>query len=641
MFDLYMVFEFVTGGSMSIAVIMEPSDGQAYRVTSLHKVTHYQLQGRENVETYMNSVGLERVQSSEVVAGQEGYVVLLNADANHSIPNVIEVCNGIVKSDDYYLVDLLKRMRMDDLASRSYSGNQLKTGGARGNARIDIGFAAQSHNDKTVVIGMNAPKFTTWADSVMGVSKEESLTVSMMKAGILLSYIIAYVFEDRYSDDFQQDAERNSLFSNHQAKIRGVENWADYTYEGSSLGINGLLPSGRVMILHPHLDALNSRVEGYNVYHGVSICYQVRYNNMPGRHWIRVSFGGYGKKCVDDFMIRYQRNTRLCTRVMGWMEANPEVQMDGTEILINHDNPMQFDLIRARADKSVYFSIYVYVLLIIGNATGFDLAIMLEAVFCSSISNSPRRFYEESMHALDAIRDGDTTNFIELFIESCMKNHGSVTGGVGVRHAPSSGGGMEKSMLYQSLVNLKNLCNNESPLVKWISRTTEGGLQGVGPLIGQELMQILTLVGAISDVSLIENVIVSRTTHTHRRLSDYENIRTERHQQELVAYMANRMGVAPSYVENALCEYCRDHYGRDIGNDTIVKGQSLYRLTPGGKLRVVSLGKEDVIDRPEWNFDTGFYTPTIAWWDEGFKCELLGDYYICFSNRKRKDHTQS
>jgi len=200
---------------------------------------------------------------------------------------------------------------------------------------------------------------------------------------------------------------------------------------------------------------------------------------------------------------------------------------------------------------------------------------------------------------------------------------------------------MEKTMLYQSLVNLKILCNNESPLVKWISRTTEGGLRGVGPLIGQELMQILTLVGAIRDVSLIENVSVSCTTHTHRRLSDYENIRTERHQQELVAYMANRMGVATSYVENALCEYCRDHYGRDIGNDTIVKGQSLYRLTPGGKLRVVSLSKEDVIDRPEWNFDTGHYTPTVAWWDVGFKCELLGDYYICFSNRKRKDHTQS
>ena len=123
-----------------------------------------------------------------------------------------------------------------------------------------------------------------------------------------------------------------------------------------------------------------------------------------------------------------------------------------------------------------------------------------------------------------------------------MKNHGSVTGGVGVRHAPSSGGGMEKSMLYHSLVNLKNLCNNESPLVKWISRTAEGGLQGVGPLIGQELMQILTLVGAIRDVSLIENVIVSRTTHTHRRLSDYENIRTERHQQELVAYMGKSDG---------------------------------------------------------------------------------------------------
>ena len=95
MSDLYMVFEFNTGANISIAVVLEPSDGQAYRVTSLHKVTHYQLQGRENVETYMNSVGLERVQSSEVVAGQEGYVVLLHADANHSIPNVIDVYNGV------------------------------------------------------------------------------------------------------------------------------------------------------------------------------------------------------------------------------------------------------------------------------------------------------------------------------------------------------------------------------------------------------------------------------------------------------------------------------------------------------------------------------------------------------------------
>ena len=95
MSDLYMVFEFNTRANISIAVVLEPSDGQAYRVTSLHKVTHYHLQGRENAETYMNTVGLERVRSSEVVAGQEGYVVLLNADANHSIPNVIDVYNGV------------------------------------------------------------------------------------------------------------------------------------------------------------------------------------------------------------------------------------------------------------------------------------------------------------------------------------------------------------------------------------------------------------------------------------------------------------------------------------------------------------------------------------------------------------------
>ena len=74
---------------------MEPSDGRAYRVTFLTQSESLSIARPGKRRTYMHTVGLERVQSSEVVAGQEGYVVLLNADANHSIPNVIDVYNGV------------------------------------------------------------------------------------------------------------------------------------------------------------------------------------------------------------------------------------------------------------------------------------------------------------------------------------------------------------------------------------------------------------------------------------------------------------------------------------------------------------------------------------------------------------------
>jgi hypothetical protein len=636
MIDLYMVFEFKTGNRLNNAVIMEPSDGQLYRVTSLHNVNHYQLQGRDNVETYMDTVGLNRIQSSEACAGRDGYVVLLNADANHFIPDIIDVYNGIVKGPDEYLSRMLGEMSLEDLASIAVERADVNMVDTRGNARIDIGFAAQSHNDKSVVDGMNAPKFTKWSDKVRGVSTKETLTVSMMNAAITLSNMSAVAFDDRHASDFQGDAERSTLFSNRQAKMRGVENWSDYNCEGNTLGITGTLPSGNHVTLRPHMDLLNSRREGYDVYHGVSICYKVRYPNRRGWHWVRVSFGSYGKKCVDDFMTRYRRYYSLCTRVMDWMTDNPEVLMDGREILMHHSHPAEYVLIRARANKSVYFSIFVHTLFIIGEKTGFDRAIMLEAGFCASISTSPYRFYMESMSALQAIARGDGTNFIELFIESCLRRHGSVAGGVGYRHMPSSGSGMKKVVLYQSLVNLVRLCDNASQLEDWICGPSQGGLQGVGALIGQQLMHIFTLVGAIRDISIIETVSISRTTQTHERLSSHENIRTPGSQQELVRYMASRMKVTSCIVENSLCEFCRDLYGPRLGNDTIVKGQYLYKLTAGGKLSRVSLYKEDEIDRPIWQFDTGQYTPAVVWWENGFDYGLLGDVEIRFSNKKRK-----
>ena len=75
---------------------MEPSDGRAYRVTFLTQSESLSIARPGKRRTYMQTVGLERVQSSEVVAGhKEGYVVLVDEDANHSIPNISSMYNGV------------------------------------------------------------------------------------------------------------------------------------------------------------------------------------------------------------------------------------------------------------------------------------------------------------------------------------------------------------------------------------------------------------------------------------------------------------------------------------------------------------------------------------------------------------------
>ena len=50
---------------------MEPSDGRAYRVTFLTQSESLSIARPGKRRTYMHTVGLERVQSSEVVAGHE------------------------------------------------------------------------------------------------------------------------------------------------------------------------------------------------------------------------------------------------------------------------------------------------------------------------------------------------------------------------------------------------------------------------------------------------------------------------------------------------------------------------------------------------------------------------------------------
>lgn len=173
------------------------------------------------------------------------------------------------------------------------------------------------------------------------------------------------------------------------------------------------------------------------------------------------------------------------------------------------------------------------------------------------------------------------------------------------------------------------------------AKPSKGGLHLVGDLIAQELINVLTKLGFITDERHMKHVLVASGTKTDKRLKAI-GIRTAEHRQNLTNYLWVELGLAPKEAENALCESMRWMYGKGKSRywDSILEGGLLYTMDDG-KLRAFSLGgvKVEDVARPEWSHEVGSMFRGHRWWEMDPKDLEEGEEWqveIALSNKKRK-----
>lgn len=618
---------------ISRSYIIQPSERQFYRVQDLHECHHYQVRGVDEVLSLVKSMqarGLKLISPSKNTS-KESFVTILTNDRNYILPDIV-VINQF--SED--AIAISDAIPLRPLASRVLSQPACANGSdERNNLRMDIGFCAQSHNDPNVVRGMNAPRFTSQLNNVDGLDTDDSLTATLIRSSISLKKLVDILEEDLSTkwNDFPQGL-RSQLFCRRIAERHGVPEESQFVTEGTSFGITGPMPDGDFKILDRHLDTQNGRTKGQNAYWGFSRYLCVQYPGLDHPVWIRVAIGGYGKKCVDDFMRRFKVNKKVLGMILSWMDNNPDV-LDVDHRILRFRTRAQFKHIRPRANKSVYYSLFVHGLIKLGKTYGFDKALLFEAVFAMTLSPSPSGWYEGIM---GAARTRKGRNLITAFIEYKVDNYGSVSAGQFRRRQVSHGRTMKKWMPFRSCRNMYTSFTPEArgKVIRklWTRHPRRGGVHGAGALIAQEQMTVLAMGLNTGNSGIVDSVEIGSNTDTATRLESM-GVQSPSHRAELLSFVSRNINEEESVVENMTCEVCRDDASSTFkGYDTLARGQSLYEMVLGILMSIDVDGYVERVDPFPWSFDVVEYGgEAIRWWDDSIDFGDINGLFV-LTNRE-------
>ena len=639
-YELWFILEIKKNGKLNQSYLVEPSLAQFYRTSKLNERDHFQLRGPYAIQAYedeLRSEGLQKVDPSEIdAASQAGkpFYSVLDASSNHFLPDIDVVNFG----DDVELMACAREMRLSELGMLMYSDpRETFLTDDRGNLKKDIGFTPQSQTDRSVIEGMNVPRFTTKHDDDAGVGSDPSLTVSMIKAGCGLKHFVDMA-QQKFGqdwDDFTGEFRRDN-FPRRVAQERGVEDYRNFILEGATVGITGTMPSGSFKMLNRHRDQINATSDTHKFYWGISLHEWVQYPNWKQLLLIRLAFGGYGKKCLDDVSRRYSVNTEILQGLSSWRNNNPELFTNGVELLYS-DTAFPFRFVRPRADKAIYFSIFIHGLLVLGRKFGYDKGILMEAVYAMCLSPSPAGWYMGIMAVVDNLGG---RNLIIAFIDYMVEVHRSVSAGPGRRRQPSHGRGIDTKELFVSIRNLARHATLASSSAStrdivrgWTRHSSAGGVHGVGELICQEQIYVLTGASYIRNLDHINNVFLSRGTETVRRLATL-GVLTPTHRAEVIRFLEARMRLGSRLLENGMCEWQRDENPRvNVWRDTVASGQSLYTIKKGGVECMGVDGIPRTVGGVTWRYDMIGYEHGVRWWDEHFDFEQITGRTI-FSRNK-------
>ena len=288
-----------------------------------------------------------------------------------------------------------------------------------------------------------------------------------------------------------------------------------------------------------------------------------------------------------------------------------------------------------RADKMVYYSLFIHGMFELGRRTNYDKGVLFEAVFVMGLTPCPEGWYTGVMNASERRNGG---NLACAFIESLVEGRGSVSAGFGRRRQPSSGASINARKMFMSTRNMIPLVGHANVdddtvhlLASWAKSPERGGVEKAGALTAQEQINVITGAGELSNATHRTNAQACKGTATYAKLGEM-GFKEDRWKAELFRYLAHHMNLPLHVVENLFCEFLRHESGNaTLWHDTFVRGQSLYELDGDVLYEVNANGARSPVTAPAWTFDAINYERGIRWWDDAVDLDALADWNIDLS----------
>ena len=273
-----------------------------------------------------------------------------------------------------------------------------------------------------------------------------------------------------------------------------------------------------------------------------------------------------------------------------------------------------------------------------------DIYTALEMVMCMVFTPSPSGWFEGIWMAFysDDYAMENESNLVVCFIETMVNKYGHVSAGGGRRRMVSHSGSAVLGRIFKSLVNmlrlveLANTSDNTEQLLKMFTSSPEkGGVLFAGMLLAQEMINVLTKVGIITNHIHLRNATVAKGTCTSKRLVKY-GIRTDNDREHLMCYLTKNLKLDREKVENGLCEALRSK-GRKVF-DTVGHDSQLYQIEDGVLMAYDVLGYCSFeINIPDWHGEISFFRG-VQWWDPGYerKCKRDLREIMMLTNKNKK-----
>jgi hypothetical protein len=171
------------------------------------------------------------------------------------------------------------------------------------------------------------------------------------------------------------------------------------------------------------------------------------------------------------------------------------------------------------------------------------------------------RYIQICVDDLDQDRTGAHENLAIAFVDAAMEKFSSLSATRHKRHQPSFNSDKDRAWVYKALQTLRySLCRARSTNHKSIPTFASlvGGLSeigGIGGLLGQQLVAVAAVVGAIP-TSYATQAVTCRGTKTARRLQENGFLcATMCH--SLLSYVSAVSGMNTACTENCTCEFGR------------------------------------------------------------------------------------
>ena len=630
---------------------------QYYDVRGAHVNTHYQIYPRVQLNR-LNSKWEEEGYCKWDGGGNiplKFYAFLAN-DQDHHLP-YLTVINSVEDNPDLQEIqetvpfeELGKLMLEDIITEKTKKKRRRKKKDRRQNERNDIGFTGMNSTDNNTIPGIYIPGRHQEAKQWDGCPGDHNREVSVFKSACKVSMCADWIqrgisgLDESMTGTLFSDKHRASIFS--QRWLKDIEDMSEIPdalrsaarFEGASVFLSGELPGGVLKKTEEHVDRGNGVCKGYD--HCPTLIKIVSITTSDGSVWrVRVGCNIYGKRACESAIDRSQKLQRL----VEFLEESEdkfkkEVSMPAPKDRFVPPRGVTESTwaYRADKDKSLYYSLYGNELLRIAERTDWNRAVVIEALFTIHLTPCPMTWLttiRETMEKLSRFQSSGMTdhlNLVELFIRTKLERDKSLGCGRYNRCQPSARAMIHED-LYSSLQNLdevlEDMCDdcNKRETEQFVGRMQKepelGGCCGLGAFHAQSAIHIATMCGFVTQTDHVENVTISKSTKTAKRITERFEIE-DKHMKEVVPFVADHMSITRYVAENLVCECLRrENLNKDgkkrpvIKHDVFADGHRLLRIETDGVFKYDLNGGKKRVEFGGYSHQSTWYQPKVKWWD--------------------------